>query len=119
MSAQDVDAYLAGVPEPQRSTLSQVRATLADLLPDAEQTISYGAPTFKLRGKGIAGFASFARHCSYLPMSGSVTAALSDQLDGYETTKGSVKFPVDQPLPQPLVRALVEARLSELGWSLD
>lgn len=115
MGAQEIDAYLAGVPEPQRSTLSRLRATLEAILPTADQTISYGVPTFKVRGKGVAGFASFARHCSYLPMSGSVTAGLSDQLAGYETTKGSVKFPVDQPLPEPLVRALVEARLSELG----
>jgi uncharacterized protein YdhG (YjbR/CyaY superfamily) len=115
MGAPEVDAYLDGVPEPQRSTLAMVRATLAALLPDAEQTISYGSPTFKVGGKGVAGFAAFARHCSYLPMSGSVTAALADELAGYETTKGSVKFSVDEPLPEPVVRALVDARLAELG----
>lgn len=115
MSAQDVDAYLAAVPEPQRTTLAAMRATLEALLPAAEQTISYGAPTFKVRGKGVAGFAAFARHCSYLPMSGSVTAALSDELRGYETTKGSVRVPIDRPLPEPLVRALVDTRLRELG----
>jgi uncharacterized protein YdhG (YjbR/CyaY superfamily) len=115
MAAPEVDAYMEGVPEPQRSTLAQVRATLAALLPDAEQTISYGSPTFKLAGKGVAGFAAFAHHCSYLPMSGGVTAALADELAGYETTKGSVKFPVDEPLPEPILRALVDARLAELG----
>lgn len=117
MGAPEVDAYLHGVPEPQRSTLAQVRATLVALLPDAEQTISYGSPTFKVGGKGVAGFAAFARHCSYLPMSGGVTAALPDELADYETTKGSVKFPVDAPLPEPVLRALVEARLAELGMS--
>ena len=70
MGAPEVDAYMEGVPEPQRSTLAQVRATLEALLPDAEQTISYGSPTFKVGGKGVAGFAAFAHHCSYLPMSG-------------------------------------------------
>ena len=115
MGAPEVDSYLDGVPEPQRSTLTQVRTTLVALLPDAEQTISYGSPTFKIGGKGVAGFAAFARHCSYLPMSGSVTAALADELADYETTKGSVKFPVDAPLPEPVLRALVEARLAELG----
>jgi uncharacterized protein YdhG (YjbR/CyaY superfamily) len=117
MGAHDVDAYMQEVPEPQRSTLAQVRATLEELLPDAEQTISYGSPTFKVGGKGVAGFAAFARHCSYLPMSGSVTATLAEQLTGYETTKGSVKFPVDAPLPEPILRALVDARLAELDLS--
>ncbi len=117
MGAVEVDAYLDGVPEPQRSTLAQVRAALEALLPDAEQLITYGSPTFKVRGKGVAGFAAFARHCSYLPMSGTVTAALEAELAGYETTKGSVKFAVDEPLPEPILRALVDARLAELGMS--
>ena len=117
MGADEVDAYLQGVPEPQRSTLAQVRAALEALLPDAEQMITYGAPTFKVGGKGVAGIAAFARHCSYLPMSGSVTAALADELAEYETTKGSVKFPVDEPLPEPILRALVDTRLAELGMS--
>lgn len=111
----EVEAYMEGLDEPHRSTLAQVRATLEALLPDAEQMITYGAPTFKVGGRGVAGFAAFARHCSYLPMSGTVTAALAEELADYETTKGSVKFPVDQPLPEPIVRALVETRLAELG----
>jgi uncharacterized protein YdhG (YjbR/CyaY superfamily) len=117
VGVSEVEAYMDGVPEPQRSTLAQVRATLAALLPDAAQTISYGSPAFKVGGKGVAGFAAFAHHCSYLPMSGSVTAVLADELAGYETTKGSVKFGVDAPLPEPIVRALVDARLAELGLS--
>jgi len=117
MGTHEVDAYLEGVPEPQRRTLTQIRTTLEALLPDAEQMITYGSPTFKVGGKGVAGFAAFAGHCSYLPMSGSVTAALADELASYETTKGSVKFPVDAPLPEPVLRALVDARLAELGLS--
>lgn len=117
MGAAEVDAYMDGLPEPQRSTLATVRMTLVALLPDAAQTISYGSPAFKVGGRGVAGFAAFAHHCSYLPMSGSVTAALADELAGYQTTKGSVKFPVDDPLPEPVLRALVDARLAELGLS--
>jgi uncharacterized protein YdhG (YjbR/CyaY superfamily) len=117
MGTHEVDAYVGALPEPQRGTLAEVRTTLEALLPDAEQTISYGSPAFKVRGKGVAGFAAFAHHCSYLPMSGSVTATLADELAGYETTKGSVKFPVDAPLTEPILRALVDARLAELGMS--
>ena len=103
----------------QRSTLQQVRSVLERLLPDAEQTLPYGVPTFKVKGKGVAGFASFKKHCGYLPMNGGVTAALAQQLEGYSVTKGSVQFPIDQPLPEPLIQALVQARLAELGFDRD
>ncbi len=117
MSTSQVDDYLAGVPEPQRSTLQQVRATLVELLPGAEQGIAYGVPCFKVGGKGVAGVASHARHCSYLPMSGSITAALAEQLTGYVTSKGSVQFATDTPLPPELVAQLVAARRAEISRS--
>ena len=115
MSNQDVDDYLAAVPEPQRSTLEQVRATLAALLPDAEQGIAYGVPCFKEGGKGVAGFGYYKNHCTYLPMSGSVTTELADELSGFVTAKGSIRFASDEPLPADLVRHLVEARRREIA----
>ena len=115
MAAPEVEAYFDAQPEPQRETLLAMRATLARLLPDAEEVISYGVPTFKVRGKGVAGLAGYAAHCGYLPMSGSITAALSDLLAGLSVTKGSVRVPADQPLPDDLIEALVGARLAELG----
>ena len=115
VSNQDVDDYLAAVPEPQRTTLEAVRATLAALLPEAEQGIAYGVPCFKEGGKGVAGFASYTNHCTYLPMSGSITSELADELRGYVTAKGSVQFPADEPLPADLVARLVEARRREIA----
>lgn len=112
-----MDVYYQGAPQPQRRTLLAVRAMLSTLLPESEEVISYGVPTFKVGGKGVAGLAWYAKHCSYLPMSGSVTAALSDRLSGYRSTKGSVQFPIDEPLPAGLVSALVAARLAELGFA--
>lgn len=110
-----VAAYYAAAPQPQQGTLLAMRAVLAKLLPDAEQVISYGVPTFKVAGKGVAGLAWYAKHCSYLPMSGSVTATLAEELAGYKTTKGAVQFPVSEPLPPATVATLVTARLAELG----
>ena len=112
-----VDEYLAAAPEPQRSTLTRLRCDLRALLPEATETISYGMPAFKQGGKAIAGYAYFKAHCSYFPHSGTVLPAIGDDLAGYEWTKGTLKFPVDQPLPVPLLRSLVATRLDQLGLS--
>jgi uncharacterized protein YdhG (YjbR/CyaY superfamily) len=115
MAARDIDRYLAGVGEPMRSTLQQLRQCVLDVIPDAEECISYGLPAFKIQGKAIAGFGAFKNHLSYLPHSGSVLPALAADLAGYEGTKGSLHFPLDQPLPAALVHKLVTTRLRELG----
>ncbi len=113
--AQQVDEYLALIDEPKRSTLAALRRTILDLLPDAEECISYGMPAYKVRGKTIAGFAAFKNHLSYLPHSGSVLEKLADQLGSYTGTKGSLHFPVDQPLPREIIRQLLQTRLTEAG----
>jgi uncharacterized protein YdhG (YjbR/CyaY superfamily) len=115
MSVQDVDGYLDGAPEPHRTTLASLRMTVASLLPNAEQCISYGVPTFKVDGKAVAGFGYYRKHCAYFPMSGSVTTALAAELSEYRTSKGSVHFAVDEPLPAGVVGHLIEARLAEIA----
>lgn len=110
-----VDQYLAEAPEPHRSTLTKLRATLRELLPEATEEISYGMPAFKVGGKAVAGYAHFKNHCSYFPHSGSILPQVADELDDYEWSKGTLKFPVDQPPPKALVGRLVELRLEALG----
>ena len=113
MSKEEIDRYLGALDEPKRATLAQLRDTIAALVPDAEQCISYSMPAFKLRGKTIAGFAAFKNHLSYLPHSGSVIRRLAKETDGYTKTKGSLHFPVDEPLPKTLVKKLLDARMDE------
>jgi uncharacterized protein YdhG (YjbR/CyaY superfamily) len=115
VTADEVDAYLAGVAEPERSTLEALRGSIRAVVPDAEECISYGMPAFRVDGKVVAGFAAFKNHLAYLPHSGEVLAGLGDRLEGYECTSGSLHFPVDEPLPEDLVRDLVEAKLTLLG----
>jgi uncharacterized protein YdhG (YjbR/CyaY superfamily) len=114
MAPDEIDRYLAGLDEPQRGTLEALRAAILDVVPGAEQCISYGMPAFKVQGKTVAGFAAFKKHLSYLPHSGSVLATLADDVAPYETSKGSLKFAIDQPLPKPLVEKLVRTRMQEL-----
>ena len=114
VSEQEIDAYLAKLEEPKRTTLRELRQTIHEVLPDAEQCISYGVPGFRLHGKVVAGFAAFTNHLSYLPHSGSVLSVLADDLVGYVSTPGSLHFPVDQPMPRSLVEKLIEVRLREV-----
>lgn len=115
VSAADVDAYLAALDEPRRSTLAEVRRCILEVVPDGEEVISYGMPAVKVDGKVVAGFAAFTAHLSYLPHSSTVLDVLGDRLTAYECSKGALRFAVDEPLPPDLVRALVEARLAEAG----
>jgi len=90
-----------------------VHQTILDALPQAEQGIPYGVPAFRVRGKTIAGFAAFKDHLSYLPHSGSVFPQLRDELRGYSTSSGALRFDIGRALPAPLVEKLIAVRLRQ------
>jgi len=112
MARHEIDAYLGALDEPKRSTLRALRATILEVAPGAEEVLSYGLPAFRVEGTVIAGFGAFKHHLSYFPHSGSVLAALGDQVAGYRTSRGTLQFSVDTPLPRSLVERLIEVRLS-------
>jgi uncharacterized protein YdhG (YjbR/CyaY superfamily) len=113
MSSDDIDAYLAELEEPKRSTLQQLRHTILEVIPEAEQGLSYQLPAFRLQGKVVAGFAAFKNHLSYLPHSGSVFPQLQKEVAPYRTSTGALQFPVDEPLPKPLVEKLIRVRVAQ------
>jgi uncharacterized protein YdhG (YjbR/CyaY superfamily) len=113
VSAYEIDQYLDALEEPKRTTLARLRQTILDILPEAEQGISYGVPAFKIRGKTIAGFAAFKSHLSYLPHSGSVFPQLEDELKDYVTSSGALRFGIDEPLPVTVVEKLIGIRLKQ------
>jgi uncharacterized protein YdhG (YjbR/CyaY superfamily) len=113
VAKHEIDEYLDGLDEPQRTTLRELRDTIARLLPEAEQCISYGMPAFKVQGKVIAGFAAFKNHLSYLPHSGSVLSELPEELSTFAQSKGSLRFAVDEPLPPELVKKLIAVRMRQ------
>ena len=77
-----IDDFLAGVAEPQRSVLLELRKLILEFIPEAEECIAYNIPCFKLNGKGIAGFDAYKNHNSYFPFSGQVFKAMPDELEG-------------------------------------
>jgi uncharacterized protein YdhG (YjbR/CyaY superfamily) len=109
---QAVNRYLASVPEPARSTLEALRRIIRQAAPEAVEAISYQVPTFKQHGN-LVGFAAFKNHCSFFPMNSAVIAAFQDELQGFETSKGTIRFTPEKPLPDELVQKIVAARLAE------
>ncbi|HEV2349500.1 MAG TPA: DUF1801 domain-containing protein [Terriglobia bacterium] len=108
-----VDEYLAGVPEPQRTTLKKMRAVIRSLVPaEATECISYGIGGFKYKGP-LVWFAAFKDHCSFFPGNSTLIAEFKDDLKGFPTSKGTIRFPVDQPLPAALLKKIVQARVKQ------
>jgi len=110
---EGVEAYLANVPEPARTTLEKVRATIRSVAPkDATEGISYGMPAFRYKG-ALVGYAAFKDHCSFFPMSATLLDTMKDDLKGHRTSKGTLQFPMDKPLPAALVKKMVKARVAD------
>jgi uncharacterized protein YdhG (YjbR/CyaY superfamily) len=113
LGEKSVDEYLARVPEPARSTLNKVRATIRSAAPpEATEVISYGVPTFQYKGS-LMGFAAFSNHCSLFPMNGSVVDTFKNELKDFQTSKGTIRFPIDKPLSAALIKKLVKARIAQ------
>jgi uncharacterized protein YdhG (YjbR/CyaY superfamily) len=108
-----IDEYLATLSQDQRRALEVLRRTIKSAAPRAEECISYGLAAFRLDGKPLVAFGASANHCAFYPMSSSTVADHKDELKGYETSKGTIRFPVEKPLPATLVRKLVKARIAE------
>lgn len=108
-----VDKYLAGVPEPARSTSNKIRVAIRSAAPrDAAEAISYGIPAFKYKGV-LVWFAAFSSHCSLFPTA-AVIEQFKSELRAFSTAKGTIQFPADKPLPAALVKKLVKARIAQI-----
>jgi uncharacterized protein YdhG (YjbR/CyaY superfamily) len=105
------DEYLVAVASDKRAALEKLRKAIQPAVPKAEECISYGLPAFRLNGKFLVAFGAAARHCAFYP--GSIVQDFQEELKGYETSKGTIRFPANKPLPGALVRKLVRARIAQ------
>ena len=111
VAPKDVDEYLASVPEPARSTLNKMRATIRSAVPsEATEVISYRMPAFK-HNRVLVWFAAFSDHCSLFPTA-AVIEKFKNELKSFSTSKGTLHFPTNKPLPTALIRKLVKARVA-------
>lgn len=108
-----IDEYLAALSDDQRAALEKLRKTIRAAVPRAEECISYQMPAFRLDGRVLVSFGAGAHHCAFYPCSSTTVAAHQDELQKYDTSKGTIRFPADKPLPAALVRKLVKARIEE------
>jgi uncharacterized protein YdhG (YjbR/CyaY superfamily) len=112
-TSNEVDKYLANIPEPARSTLNSLRATIRSMVPpDTTETISYMVPMFKYKGL-LIGFAALHTHCSLFVTDPSVMQLFKDELKPYDLSKGTIRFPADKPLPISLLKKIVKARIAQ------
>jgi len=112
VSKREIDAYIAGQKEPQKSLLKEMRKIIMEIEPSLKQGISYGIPAFILDGDVVCGIAARKNGCSYYPFSGSVLAALKSDLVKYKQSKAALHF--DAPLPKTLVRKLMTQRMVQI-----
>jgi len=106
--------YLASLPPDSRRHVKKLREIIRGVAPGAIEVMSYGMPAFKLDGRVLVYYAGWREHCSVYPMTEAIRRACTDALKGYETSKGTVKFPIAKPLPVALVRRLVKARIAAI-----
>jgi len=110
-----IDAYIAAQPEALREVLQSVRTIIGRAIPDGAQTISYKIPAFRVAGRVAIFFAGWTSHYSVYPVTPRIAAQLGDKLTPYPTSKGTVRFPLDQPVPEALIAeiAILLARDAE------
>lgn len=109
---ENIDEYIAHYPENVQDILEELRQVIRESTPEAEETINYGIPTFKLNGKNLVHFAAYKNHIGFYPTHSGIEA-FKKELSQYKSSKGSVQFPIDQPLPLDLVKKIVIFRVKE------
>ena len=107
-----IDEYIDSFPEKVRGILQTLRQTIKEEVPEAEETIKYGMPTFMYHGN-LVYFAAWKKHIGFYPITATMEAEI-EELAAYKTTgKGTIQFPYSQPLPLPLIRTIVRFRVKE------
>ena len=112
---KSVDDYIAAQPEAAQAVLRRVRDAIRTALPAAEEVISYQIPAYRLPGGEVVYFAGWKRHYSLYPASPALIAALSKDLEPYERSKGTIRFPLDAPIPVRLIQRFARFRAKEIA----
>lgn len=107
-----VKKHYSSSPSPHRETMLEMRKRILEIIPDAEEVVSYGMPAFKVDGKVVAGLLANKNHVGYYPFSGSILNLFPEELEKYKQTLSAIHIPVDKPLPKGLLKKLIKARIN-------
>jgi uncharacterized protein YdhG (YjbR/CyaY superfamily) len=109
-----VDEYVASLPKNVRDILGELRRVVRESAPQAEETMSYGMPTFDLDGRHLVFFAAWKKHVGFYPVNSSVAEKFKNELAPFKLARGSVQFPLGTPIPFDLVGEIVKFRVREV-----
>jgi uncharacterized protein YdhG (YjbR/CyaY superfamily) len=110
LSIKNVDEYLAKQPEKNRVALEKLRVIIRNLIPEAEEKISYGMPMYKFHGM-LVGFAGYKNHLGFYP--GAIVGKFAEELKDFKISKGTIQFGVDKPIPKELLTRIIKAKIEE------
>lgn len=111
MDPQTIDEYIVTFPEDVQKRLEKIRQTIRKAAPEAKEVISYQMPAFRQNGI-LVHFGAFTNHISFFPTPSAIVA-FEKELQPYETSKGTIKFPLDKPIPFDLITKVVKYRVKE------
>lgn len=112
-AASQVQRYMALQPAKHRAALRKIRAIIRATAPTAVEHFSYGIPGFRLNQRPLVWYAAFKQHVSLYPVTASIKRALAGALDGYQTSTGTIRLPLDEPMPVTVIKKIVKARARE------
>ncbi len=111
----NVDEYIADFPANVREILENIRRVIKESAPEAEESISYGMPGFKLNGHSLVYYSAWKKHIGFYGASSAVET-FKDELAPYKVLKGTIQFPLDKPMPLNLIKKIVEYLTNHFGW---
>jgi uncharacterized protein YdhG (YjbR/CyaY superfamily) len=112
-AAAQVQRYMALQPAKHRAALRKIRAIIRATAPTAVEHFSYGIPGFRLNERPLVWYAAFREHLSLYPVTASIKRALAGAIDGYQTSTGTIRLPLDEPMPVTVIKKIVKARARE------
>lgn len=112
-SFKTIDEYIAQFPKDVQEKLEKMRRVIHESVPNLDEAISYGMPTFKLKGKNVVHFAAYKSHIGFYPTPNGLEAFAQD-LKMYQTSKGTAQFQLTEPIPFDLVKKITKFRAEQV-----